>query len=47
MTDAQEDYAESFAYWYQSKDPDFDMNISTDLTTINLKAEHFSDLFKK
>ena len=48
MNDQQEDYAETFAYWYQSKQPEFVVKGSTyNLTTINMKAEHFSDMYRK
>ncbi len=48
MNDPQEDYAESFAYWFQAINPEFDLNgTHSNLTTINLKAQHFSDMYKK
>lgn len=47
MNDPQEDYAESFAYRFQAINPEFDLNWHSDLTTINLKAQHFSDMYRK
>lgn len=46
MNDAQEDYAESFAYRFQNKKPEFDIsNPNLNLSTLNIKASHFSNLF--
>jgi hypothetical protein len=47
MWDPQEDYAETFAYRYQNKQPEFHLtNPNLNLTTLNIKAQHFSELFK-
>lgn len=46
MTDSQEDYAETFAYWYQWKKPEFALSANTNITLLQSKTNHFSTLFK-